>query len=310
VRCGIIFLYVIVILIYTHNILSIYKQVSESERVELQRSLAREVRILRGVSSPFIVKLLGVQQVDLGGGVGGAGVGVKMGGGGGSGHAGSAAARGGGDHVGVCAVVYELCRLGSVEDAIQCKGCFKHRPISGTVRFEILVQASIGLLELHSRGILHLDFKPANVLLDGSVPEAKLSDAVARDLRVRIGDFGMARAVHQLKSNTSNTSKVTSTLRTTLWITEGYACPDYVATRKGTASTDVYAMGITMLRLVTGKQVTSASGRLQITVTRALQKQQPDIKSLCDDAAKWCPQVFVYIFCTSASTSYSVYLLY
>ena len=46
---------------------------SESERVELRRSLAREVRILRGVLSPFIVKLLGVQHVDLGGGIGGAG---------------------------------------------------------------------------------------------------------------------------------------------------------------------------------------------------------------------------------------------
>ena len=168
-----------------------------------------------------------------------------------------------------------------------------HRPISGTVRFEILWQASIGLLELHSRGILHLDFKPANVLLDGSVSEAKLSDAFARDLRVRIADFGMARAVHQLQSNTRNTSKVTSTLRTTLWITEGYACQEYVASRKGTASTDVYAMGITMLRIVTGKHVTSASGRLQIKVTKALQKQRPDIKSLCDDAANWCPQVFI-----------------
>lgn len=153
-------------------------------------------------------------------------------------------------------------------DARWLVGNFKHAPIDGALRFEILVQACIGLLELHSQGIFHLDFKPANILLDGG--------RVPGLLRARIGDFGMAKAVHKLTSpgvagsGNSTMASASTRSRTTLWVTEGYACPEYLASLKESDRTDVYAMGISILRVVSGKPVRSASGLLQTSIRRAL----------------------------------------
>jgi len=69
-----------------------YHGVSDEERACLLHHMAREVRVLSRVASPFIVKLLGVQKqkIDVGGS----------------------------EDTGVSTVVYELCGLGSLEDAL------------------------------------------------------------------------------------------------------------------------------------------------------------------------------------------------
>ena len=164
--------------------------------------------------------------------------------------------------------------------------------MDGTLRFEVLVQACIGLLELHSQAIYHLDFKPANVLLDGEREPGLL--------RARLGDFGMAKLVHKITGqNNGNTvmaaSSSSSRNRTTtsIWITEGYACEEYVSTRKPTDRTDVYAFGITLLRVVTGRAPQSSSGRLVTRVARTLNKPSPDVASICDPSAHWSEEVAV-----------------
>jgi serine/threonine protein kinase len=193
----------------------------------------------------------------------------------------------------VCALVYEYCRLGSLEDALLCRGAWLRKPMSGTQRFEMLYQACIGLLELHSQDILHLDFKPANVLLDGPLGADRDASAVS----ARIGDFGMAKRMHQLTAapdETANSTLPTRTNRTQLWVTEGYACPEYVQTKRGSDRTDVYAMGITIFRTVTGKHP-SGSGveTLKTSIEKALRRGsakeiEKRVAELCDPAARWC----------------------
>jgi len=238
------------------------------------------------VRSPFIVKLIGVQQIVTGA-EGSAADSASAAGGAAKQDKGERGV--GSSKEGVCAVVYELCSLGSLEDALQCKGKFKHAPIDGVLRFEVLVQACIGLLELHSQGIFHLDLKPANILLDGGREPGLM--------RARIGDFGMAKAVHKLTSpgagaSGNTTMGAASTRnRTTLWVTEGYACPEYLASLKESDRTDVYAMGISILRVVSGKPVSSALGRLDTLVRRTLKSPNPDLGPLCDNSASWCPKI-------------------
>ena len=85
----------------------------------------------------------------------------------------------------------------------------------------------------------------------------------------RIGDFGMAKRVHQLSAapNASdaaeNSTLPTRTNRSQVWMTEGYACPEYVQTKRGSDRTDVYAMG-------TNSQKYSISWLLYSKCTRAL----------------------------------------
>ena len=253
-----------------------YEGVSDVQKAELMRHMAREVRFLQRVTSPYIVKLLGVQKVDSGQLSQSPQAGGRVG------------------TEGVCALAYEYCRLGSLEDALQCRGEWNRRPTSGTQRFEILYQACIGLLELHSQDILHLDFKPANVLLDGPLgPERDTSTVSAR-----IGDFGMAKKVHQLTSAqgaSGNTITIsTRTNRTQLWVTEGYACPEYIQTKRGSDRTDVYAMGITIFRVVTGKHPSGSGGvTLKTSIEKALRHGSPAdvakrVEQLCEPVAQWC----------------------
>ena len=251
-----------------------YEGVSDETKAELMRHMAREVRFLQRVHSPFIVTLLGVQKLD-------------------SGTPAQSPVLSSGGRVstqGVCALVYEYCQLGSLEDALMCRGEWNRKPISGTLRFELLCQACIGLLELHSQDILHLDFKPANVLLDGS-PAA---DRDPSSVSARIGDFGMAKRVHQLSAAPENSTLPTHTNRSQVWMTEGYACPEYVQTKKGSDRTDVYAMGITIFRVVTGQQPSGRGGvTLKTSIEIALRRASPDaietlVTKLCDPAARWC----------------------
>src|SRR5690606_8355249 len=57
---------------------------------------------------------------------------------------------------------------------------------SWRTRLEIMVQAGRGLAHAHAQGLVHRDFKPDNVLVG--------SDGVGSTPRVRVLDFGLARA--------------------------------------------------------------------------------------------------------------------
>jgi serine/threonine protein kinase len=74
--------------------------------------------------------------------------------------------------------VMELLENGSLEDLVRSRGSLG---ISETV--SILREIADGLSFAHSKGILHCDLKPANVLLD-------------HDWRPRLADFGQSRMTH------------------------------------------------------------------------------------------------------------------
>ena len=89
-------------------------------------------------------------------------------------------------------------------------------------------QLSTGLAAAHERGVLHRDLKPANVLVDG-------------DGHVRITDFGIAilRLSHDVSMLTG---------------TPGYMAPEQ--RRPGATlseRTDLYALGVVLYELVTGR---------------------------------------------------------
>jgi len=93
---------------------------------------------------------------------------------------------------------------------------------------ELARQLCAGLAAAHDRGVLHRDLKPANVLIDGRG-------------RARIADFGLAGLVDERRDPHIIAG------------TPGYMAPEQLAGQGTSARTDVYALGLVLYEMFTGK---------------------------------------------------------
>jgi protein kinase-like protein len=90
---------------------------------------------------------------------------------------------------------------------------------------EIARQLCAGLAAAHERGVVHRDFKPANVMLDGSGT-------------VRITDFGLAGVAGEaVRAGTP-----------------AYMAPEQLAGAEVTPRSDIYALGLVLYELFTGQR--------------------------------------------------------
>ncbi len=97
------------------------------------------------------------------------------------------------------------------------------------------------LAAAHRGGVVHRDVKPENVL-------------IASDDRVRVADFGLARAV----------TEVTSTTTGTLLGTVAYLAPELVQRGASDARTDVYAVGVMLFEMLAGQQPFTGETPIQV----------------------------------------------
>lgn len=105
-------------------------------------------------------------------------------------------------------IAAELCMQGTVDSLAGSAGT---DPASAC---RIVSDACRGLQYMHSQGLLHLDIRPANILLSDGVP--------------KLGDFGLARW-----TTNSNVPAVYAP----------HAAPEMLATYDGSELSDQYAMG-------------------------------------------------------------------
>jgi tetratricopeptide (TPR) repeat protein len=136
-----------------------------------------------------------------------------------------------------------------------------HLATSGPLPVEeldrISAQLVTGLGALHAAGIVHGDFKTSNVMLvDG---------------RAVITDFGLARAT------TERDPQVTSDAA--LRGTPAYMAPEQVEGRPPTPASDIYALGVVLFELATGR-VPFREDTALATATARLHKAPPDPRAL------------------------------
>jgi beta-lactam-binding protein with PASTA domain/serine/threonine protein kinase len=98
------------------------------------------------------------------------------------------------------------------------------------------------LAAAHRAGIVHRDVKPENVILTD-------------DGRIKVADFGLARAA---------SAPMTSTSTNQLIGTVAYLAPELVSRGVADARADVYAAGILLFELLTGKQPFTGDDPLQV----------------------------------------------
>jgi hypothetical protein len=97
---------------------------------------------------------------------------------------------------------------------------------------EVARQICAGVAAAHERGVLHRDLKPANVMIDG-------------EGHVRITDFGLAALAGAAGNIRAGTP--------------AYMAPEQLEGREVSARSDIYALGLVLYELFTGKRAFDAS---------------------------------------------------
>lgn len=168
-------------------------------------------------------------------------------------------------------LVYEFMPNGSLYQVLHGKGV---KRLAWMDRLRIAVASAEGLDYLHkgcSPRIVHRDVKSSNILLNDKM-EGKISD------------FGISR------SKSCDTSGGDTEMFTVVQGSFGYLDPEYAVTHIATHKIDVYAFGILLLEIITGRrpliyQKTPASGeQLHILEWVRPLVERGDINELVDAA--------------------------
>ncbi|VAH98394.1 unnamed protein product [Triticum turgidum subsp. durum] len=176
-------------------------------------------------------------------------------------------------------VVYEYMESGSLDDALH------HRrngtpPLAWYDRVRVAWEVATAVAFLHSARpdpIIHRDLKPANILLD-------------RNLSSKVGDVGLSTALlHHSGAGGGGRQQSTMVRNTTPVGTFCYIDPEYQRTGAVSAKSDVYALGVVVLQLLTGR--TSPLG-LAHAVETALEEDGGDsfTEMLDVTAGQWPPE--------------------
>ena len=135
------------------------------------------------------------------------------------------------------ATVYEVSEFGNQPfiameyvEGITLRDLMNRGEMSLDELIKISIQLAEGLAEAHSVGVVHRDIKPANILCDCKG-------------RCKLADFGLAAF-----SGTSELTKAGSILGTV-----GYMSPEQVRGEGGDASSDIFAFGVVLYEMITGK---------------------------------------------------------
>ncbi len=136
-----------------------------------------------------------------------------------------------------------------------------------------VLQAARGLEYAHSRGVVHRDIKPANLLLD-------------RDGTVKILDMGLAR----LESAGAEQDQLTGTGQ--IMGTIDYMAPEQAMdTKHADARADIYALGITLWYLLTGRGVYGGDSMMAKLLAHR-ESPIPSLLSACPSASPQLDEVF------------------
>jgi serine/threonine-protein kinase len=119
----------------------------------------------------------------------------------------------------------------------------KESPMSPAKALAVIDPILSALAAAHQAGMIHRDVKPENVLL-------------ADDGRVKVADFGLARAISAETQHTATGGVLIGTV--------SYLSPELVVDGKADARSDVYAAGVVLYVMLTGRKPHDGDSPIQV----------------------------------------------
>jgi serine/threonine-protein kinase len=130
---------------------------------------------------------------------------------------------------------------------------------------EVARQLCAGLAAAHGQGVLHLDLKPANVMIDGRG-------------KVLIHDFGLACLADKAQGAAPRAG------------TPGYMAPEQWSGQPASTRTDLYALGLVLYEVFTGKPAVTPQAAAQAAAsigrTVRITSPTPSISGILDPAVE------------------------
>jgi serine/threonine protein kinase len=119
---------------------------------------------------------------------------------------------------------------------------------------DLAIQICNGIGYAHRANLVHCDLKPQNVL-------------VTRDDRVKVADFGIARAITEASQHLAESQ---------VWGTPQYISPEQASGGTPTPASDVYAIGVVMFEMLTGQLPFAADSPTAVAL-KHLQEIPPSV---------------------------------
>ncbi|MBA3851381.1 MAG: Stk1 family PASTA domain-containing Ser/Thr kinase, partial [Chloroflexi bacterium] len=162
-------------------------------------------------------------------------------------------------------IVMELLPGGDLAQVLRDTG-----PLDAAATAQVAQQIADALAAAHERGIVHRDIKPSNVLLAASG-------------RVKVGDFGIAQAF----------SDAQLTLPGMTMGSVHYFSPEQARGESLSPSSDIYALGLVMFEMLTGRRAWSGDTAASVAMARLSSAVpspaalRPDIPAELDALIRW-----------------------
>ncbi len=162
-------------------------------------------------------------------------------------------------------IVMEYVEGKSVAQLLQTKG-----RLGADSTAEIGIQACAGLEYAHRQGIIHRDVKPGNLMVIGGPAGRRRRDSSAHEpptgeMTIKLTDFGIARATAQ-----SRLTQVGSVVGTA-----AYLAPEQARGEEATPAADVYALGVCLYQLLTGRLPWEGSTLAELAIRRENESPLP-----------------------------------
>ena len=139
-------------------------------------------------------------------------------------------------------------------DGVTLSNKVRNNPLAPAEVVNIGIQAAEALAEAHSRGVIHRDIKPQNVMI---TPRGQ----------VKILDFGLARQILSPPRSADSDAQTETRLTEDGQIvgTVGYMSPEQLRGYEMDARSDLFSLGVTLYECATGSPAFTGNSAIEIS---------------------------------------------